>query len=110
MLSMFIQAGGISSRMGENKALMPFLGKALILRIVERVTPIADELWIVTNEPESLRFLGVQLVADVLPGQGALGGLYTALKTAHYPNVGIVACDMPFVNAPLLAYQQRLLV
>lgn len=96
--------------MGENKALMPFLGKALISRIVDRVRPLADELWIVTNEPETLRFLGVPLVTDVLPDSGALGGLYTALKTAHYPNVGVVACDMPFVNTPLLAFQQRLLV
>ena len=110
MLSIFIQAGGNSSRMGQNKALMPFLGRPLIERIVERVRPIAGELCIVTHEPGLYEFLGVTLIGDIQPGKGKLGGLYTALKTAKNPFVSVVACDMPFVNAGLLKFQHQILV
>jgi molybdopterin-guanine dinucleotide biosynthesis protein A len=51
MLSIVIQAGGQSSRMREDKALKPFLGKPLIQRVMERLSPIADELIITTNRP-----------------------------------------------------------
>lgn len=109
MLTICIQAGGISSRMGQNKALMPFGGTPLILRIVGRVRRAADELWIIANEPEPLNFLELPISADLLPGMGKLGGLYTALSVAGEPLVGVVACDMPFVN-PTLLRAERLLM
>jgi molybdopterin-guanine dinucleotide biosynthesis protein A len=102
MLSIVIQAGGQSTRMGENKALKLFLGCPLIHRVIERLTPVADELLITTNQPEDYAFLNLPLIPDVKPGRGPLGGLYTALISAKYPSVAVVACDMPFASAPLL--------
>jgi molybdopterin-guanine dinucleotide biosynthesis protein A len=102
MLSVVVQAGGESRRMGQDKALLPFLGQPLIQRVIERVTGIADELLVTTNDPARYSFLGVPLYEDILPGRGALGGLYTALSVARSPLVAVVACDMPFVNAGLL--------
>ena len=102
MLSIVIQAGGQSTRMGENKALKPFLGRALVQRVVERLAPIADELLLTTNQPEEFAFLELPLFTDIKPGRGPLGGLYTALISAKYSSVAVVACDMPFANAPLL--------
>jgi molybdopterin-guanine dinucleotide biosynthesis protein A len=104
-----IQAGGKSSRMGQDKALLPFLGEPLIKRVMDRVARLAAEVLVTTNQPEGYRFLGVPLVADRLPERGALGGLYTALSAAHYPLVAVVACDMPFANPALLDAQRRLL-
>ncbi len=109
MLSVAIQAGGGSTRMGENKALKPFLGKPLIQRVVERLAPLADEVVITTNEPEAFRFLRLPLFTDLRPGRGALGGLYTALVAARHPFVGVVACDMPFASGPLLVASASLL-
>jgi len=60
--------------MGQNKAVMPFHGIPLIERIVGRVRGIADELWVITNTPEPLRFLDLPISADLLPGRGKLGG------------------------------------
>jgi molybdopterin-guanine dinucleotide biosynthesis protein A len=88
--------------MGENKALKPFLGRPLIERVTERLAPIADEMLVTTNEPAGLSFLGVPLIPDLRPGHGALGGLHTALASAHHDLVAVVACDMPFANATLL--------
>jgi len=102
MLTVCIQAGGASSRMGEDKALKLFLGRPLIQRVVDRLEPMADELIVTTNRPDDFSFLGLRLFPDVMPGRGALGGLYTAISSAAYPLVAVVACDMPFASANLI--------
>ena len=88
--------------MGQDKALLPFLGKPLIQRVINRVASLGDELIITTNTPENYQLFKVPLFQDLLPGYGALGGLYTALSVCHYPFVYVVACDMPFVNTGIL--------
>ena len=110
MLTVCIQAGGASSRMGEDKALKPFLGRPLFQRLVERLSPIADEMIVTTNRPEEYRFLGLRLTPDLKPGRGALGGLYTALASASQPHVAVVACDMPFASPTLLEAASTLMV
>src|SRR5215212_9866712 len=110
MLTVCIQAGGQSSRMGEDKALKTFLGRPLIQRVVERLSPVADELIVTTNHPDDYRFLGLPLFSDLRPDRGALGGLYTAIASASHPIVAVVACDMPFASPALLEAGSRLLV
>jgi molybdopterin-guanine dinucleotide biosynthesis protein A len=104
MLSLAIQAGGESSRMGQDKALLPLHGQPLVTRVMARLSGIASEILVTTNRPDDFRFLGVPLYPDLYPGTGALGGLYTALQAAGQPLVAVVACDMPFASAGLLAY------
>jgi molybdopterin-guanine dinucleotide biosynthesis protein A len=110
MLTVCIQAGGQSSRMGEDKALKPFLGRPLIQRVVERLAPIADEIIVTTNNLDDYRFLNLRLFPDLKPGRGALGGLYTAIASASHSTVAVAACDMPFASAALLEAMSRLLV
>ena len=110
MLTVCIQAGGQSSRMGEDKALKTFLGRPLIQRVIERLSPVADELIVTTNRPEDYTFLNLRLVPDLKPGRGALGGLYTAIASAAHPIVAVVACDMPFASAKLIEAGSRLLI
>ena len=110
MLSLVIQAGGQSARMGEDKALKLFLGRPLIQRVIERLAPIADEILVTTNHPDDYAFLGLRLVPDLVAGRGALGGLYTALASAASPIVAVAACDMPFASASLLEAATRLMV
>lgn len=96
--------------MGQDKALMPFLGRPLIERVLERVSPLAQEVLVTANRPQDYAFLGVRCEPDRLPGRGALGGLYTALAAARHPLVGVVACDMPFVSPELLQAERALLL
>jgi molybdopterin-guanine dinucleotide biosynthesis protein A len=110
MLTICVQAGGESRRMGQDKALMPFLGRPLIQQVVNRLAPIAAELIVTTNHPNDYRFLGLPLFPDLKPGHGALGGLYTALSSAAGEVVAVVACDMPFASASLIEAASRLLV
>jgi molybdopterin-guanine dinucleotide biosynthesis protein A len=110
MLTIVIQAGGESRRMGQDKALLPFLGRPLVARIVARFRPIADEILVTTNRPEAYQFLGLPLYTDLLPGRGALGGVYTALELAKNPCVAIIACDMPFASPALVSAEQGILL
>ncbi len=110
MLTVVIQAGGQSSRMGEDKALKPFMGKSLIQRVVERLSPIANELIVTTNRPTDYTFLNTRLATDLKPGRGALGGLYTAIASASHDHVAVVACDMPFASTRLIESAHSLLV
>jgi molybdopterin-guanine dinucleotide biosynthesis protein A len=96
--------------MGEDKALKPFLGHPLIQRVVDRLSPIADELIVTTNRPVDYEFLNVRLFSDIKPDRGALGGLYTAVASAAHPQVAVVACDMPFASTKLIEGMSRLMV
>jgi molybdopterin-guanine dinucleotide biosynthesis protein A len=118
MLTLVIQAGGESRRMGQNKALIPFLGEPLIARVIKRLAPLADEILVTTNQPDALTFLHtateparpLRLIADLAPGRGALGGLYTAVASARHPLVAVVACDMPFASRALFELERRVLI
>jgi len=110
MLTIVIQAGGESRRMGEDKARLNFRGQPLIVRVTERVARLADEILVTTNQPEAYSFLHIPCVPDLLPGHGALGGLFTALSAAQNTLVAVIACDMPFVSPELLAFQQEVLI
>jgi molybdopterin-guanine dinucleotide biosynthesis protein A len=117
MLTVAIQAGGQSSRMGEDKALKLFLGRPLIERVIERLAPIADEMIVTTNRPAEYGFLNhalsplqIHLITDLKPGRGALGGLYTAVASAAHPFVAVVACDMPFASKKFLESACRQMV
>lgn len=108
-ISVVIQAGGESKRMGESKALVEFGGRPLICRIIERVLPSADELIITTNEPVKLQFLfemypdvDITLATDVYKTRGALPGLYTALNASNNSIIAMVACDMVFASSALI--------
>jgi molybdopterin-guanine dinucleotide biosynthesis protein A len=110
MLTIVIQAGGMSSRMGEDKALKPFLKRPLIQRVIDRVSSIADEIIVTTNRPAEYEFLNLRLIPDLKPGRGALGGLYTAIASATSPLVAVVACDMPFASTMFFEGAHKLMV
>lgn len=108
-LTVVIQAGGESRRMGRSKATVPFLGEPLLWRGINRLMPIADEFIITTNEPQNLGFLDdlvelgkVRLVTDVFEQRGALRGVCTAINAASKEYVALVACDMIFPSRNLI--------
>lgn len=104
-LTVVIQAGGRSSRMGTDKGLVPLAGKFMIEHIIEKVDRLGDDLVLVTNNQPDYAMFGLRMVSDDEPGAGALPGLETALATCTGTYALIVACDMPFLNRPLLQHQ-----
>ncbi|HSB90661.1 MAG TPA: molybdenum cofactor guanylyltransferase [Anaerolineales bacterium] len=104
MVTLAVQAGGQSRRMGRDKGLVELAGRPLIRHVIDRLARLADEVVVTTNDRQRYAFLDVRLVSDAVPGAGALPGLATALEAAHGERVLIVACDMPFASAKLAAH------
>ena len=92
-----VLAGGQSSRMGRDKALLPFNGKPLIARAIDILRPHVDELLII-GDPNKYDGFGPLALADDSPGLGPLGGIMTALRYAWHDRLIILACDMPHVT------------
>lgn len=99
-----VLAGGQSSRLGMDKSFVNVNGQSLIEQIVAKLAKLSDDVIIVTNSPEKYDHLKARLVGDIYPGKGALGGIYSGLRTAANAYSLVVACDMPFLDLNLLRY------
>ena len=104
-LAVVIQAGGRSSRMGQDKGLVELAGRPMIDYVIDQVIDLGDDVLITTNNTFDYVQFGLRMAADEEPGAGALPGLKTALSRAMGEYILVVACDMPFVNQGLLEYQ-----
>ncbi|HEY5513525.1 MAG TPA: molybdenum cofactor guanylyltransferase [Geomonas sp.] len=97
-----ILAGGRSSRMGSNKALLPYRGGRFIEAIHRQFCELFEEVLLVTNTHEQYSFLPCRKVADIYPGVGALVGLHAGLHHSTTAHIFAVACDMPYLNSALI--------
>ena len=98
-----IQAGDRSVRMGGRpKGLMELGGRRLVERVLMALTPVVDDVLVVTNTPQLYAFLGLPMVQDVYPDRGSLGGIYSGLRAAPGQAALTVACDMPFLHPEVL--------
>jgi molybdopterin-guanine dinucleotide biosynthesis protein A len=98
----FVLAGGRSSRMGRDKALLPVQGSTLLEAVAAQVRAAAGSV-VVIGPPERYAFLGLSVQADLIPNCGPLAAVYTALKTTQADWNLLVACDMPGVTAGFLS-------
>jgi molybdopterin-guanine dinucleotide biosynthesis protein A len=90
--------------MGRDKALLPLAGKPVIQHVLDRIEGLAGEILITAPSTEAYESFGARVVPDQLPHAGALMGLLTALDAACGDPVLALACDMPFVQRPLLEH------
>ncbi len=107
-----ILAGGKSSRFGYNKILETIGKRSLLQLVIERLSPLCDEIILVTAAeqaiPRFVNFPAPIIVKDILPERGPLGGIYTGLNQSTSSYNLVVACDMPFLNRELLRYQLQI--
>jgi molybdopterin-guanine dinucleotide biosynthesis protein A len=101
-ISVFIQAGGDSSRMGVNKALLRIGDTTCLERVVFTARQISDDIAIVANAPSEYEQFGLPVYPDVCPGFGPLSGIHTALSYCRTDWALVLACDLPFITARLL--------
>lgn len=90
--------------MGKNKAFLEIDGRRIIDRTRDIFADIFDEVLVVTNTPLDYLDLNLRLVADLVPGKGSLGGIYTGLFHASHPRAFVAACDMPFLTPALIGF------
>lgn len=100
-LSAAVLAGGQSSRMGTDKALLTIDGVTVLERILRLLEWVATDVF-VAGERAAYREFGVPVFPDRQDGSGPLAGLETALLHARHDRVLVVGCDMPFLQTGLL--------
>ncbi|SCI16206.1 MULTISPECIES: molybdenum cofactor guanylyltransferase [unclassified Romboutsia] len=91
-----ILAGGKSSRMGENKALMYIEGKTFIEKAIDAFSNF-EEVIIIANDTNLYSKYNFKIYEDIIKDIGPIGGIYTALNYAKY-DIVVLACDMPFID------------
>jgi len=99
----YILAGGKSTRMGEDKGLKQVQGKPMIRYVIETLISYFPTIKISTNNRE-YKVFGYELVADIIPEKGPMGGIYTALKNSFSDDVFIISCDMPAISGSSIEY------
>jgi len=100
--SLVILAGGLSRRMGRDKAGLPAGDGTLIQHLARRLDPVVDET-IVAGGSGRYDLPGVTTVDDRYPGLGPLAGIHAGLLVAQFPLVWVVGCDLPDVDPGLAA-------
>jgi molybdenum cofactor guanylyltransferase len=96
--SAVILSGGRSTRLGQDKGLLPFHGIPLIAHIASQLKPMFRDVVVSTNDPGTYAFLGLPMVADRKPGQGPLMGIATSLGHVARDLCFVIGCDIPTVN------------
>jgi molybdenum cofactor guanylyltransferase len=96
----YVLAGGKSSRMGQDKALLELAGKPLVAYAVEKLRRVCGDVHILSSRSELAEF--APLMPDVHPGCGPLGGVEVALLHSAREWSLFLPVDMPFVPASFL--------
>ena len=99
-----ILAGGNSRRMGRDKATFMIGEKALVNRVYDEAVKVFKEVIIISSHHESLSGIDAPIYKDMLPIQGPIVGIVSALMYASNPYVFVFACDMPFISEESIRY------
>ena len=97
----FLLAGGASSRMGRDKALIPVKGIPLLIRLAKVLSTIGSEFHILAPQGRYESF-GYPILNDIHANSGPLAGIEVALETSAFDWNLILACDLPFIEADWL--------
>lgn len=97
-----ILSGGLSQRMGTNKALLKIDDKTLIEILYERINSTFDKIVISTNTPEEFDFINLKKIKDIYPNLGPLSGIHSTLSELDVEKIFVLSCDTPFVTTNLI--------
>jgi len=95
--SAIILAGGNSSRMGRNKALLKINERAIIEIIISTLQKFTNEIIISSNDND-FEYLGYPIVNDSKVDAGPIAGIHAGLVAAKKRCSIIISCDTPFVS------------
>lgn len=99
-----VLAGGRSSRLGRDKALLELNGETLLGRAVRIVAGVVDEVIVLGPTDRAEQASVARVIPDERPGDGPLPALATALRAMRGERMIAVATDMPLLNPALLRY------
>ncbi|MFO8058107.1 MAG: molybdenum cofactor guanylyltransferase [bacterium] len=108
MLTGMILAGGKSTRMGRDKALLKVEGLTVIRRVADALSPCCSRLAVVCGPDDDYGFLGLPVIRDLEPGEGVFMGLYSGLCRMETERALVAGCDMPYIRTSLAAHLAEL--
>lgn len=97
-----VVAGGLSRRMGCDKALISWHGKPLISYPLNTLSRFFREVIIVTRNVNNYKQLGFPVFGDATEKRGSIVGLLSGLSAISEPDALFTACDMPFISGDLV--------
>jgi len=93
-----ILAGGMSSRMGQNKSLMKYNDVPMIEYIYNQLKDRFNEILIGANNANLYEYLNLKVVEDKITSRGPLMGILSCLEKSENDLNFITACDIPEIN------------
>lgn len=93
-----VLCGGKSSRMGRDKAWLPWRGQPMIAHVVSILRPIVDEVVVVASDGLDLPPLDARVVRDREPALGPLAGIREGLKQIRTEFAFVTGTDAPFLS------------
>jgi molybdopterin-guanine dinucleotide biosynthesis protein A len=102
-IASFILAGGVSSRMKRDKALLEIEGSPLLIRTARLLESVGGVPSVI-GDPAAYASFGMPVIADDWPGAGPLGGIATALRASGAEWNLVVACDLPYLTREWLDF------
>ncbi len=101
-----VLAGGQSSRMGSDKALVTFAGRPLIAHAIRTLSDAGLPVTIAGARPEQESSLAAYapVVRDAQPGMGPLAGICAALEAMSARFLVFLPVDMPLLPHSLITY------
>lgn len=102
-VSVFILAGGRSTRMGTDKALLQFDGMSLLERALKAAREVGDNVRIVGARERYAEY-GAPVVEDEFQQCGPLGGIHAALGVSETELNVVLSVDTPLVTSDFLRY------
>lgn len=99
-----ILAGGKSSRMGEDKALLEYEGKYFIEKIAEELSFFEEKIIARGSNSNLDGITGSdwKIIPDIYQDHGPMGGMHAALKECKSDAMYAVTCDMPLITTELV--------
>ncbi|HEX9138838.1 MAG TPA: NTP transferase domain-containing protein [Steroidobacteraceae bacterium] len=99
-----VLAGGRSTRMQRDKAVLDYAGRSQLSRAMELLAPLVERSFVSVridqvHDPSRAAFA---CIADVLPGLGPIGGIHAALRAHPEAAWLVLACDLPFLDSATL--------
>lgn len=101
-----ILCGGVSSRMGRPKALLPWRNKTMIEHVTAVLRAIFEDVTVVTSAELDLPPLDARIVRDREPKLGPLGGVREGLEATGAELCYVTSTDAPYLSA---AFVQKML-
>lgn len=101
-MNAFVLAGGQSTRMGRDKALIELHGRPLIEHAVQKLRALGFSPFIVGSRPDLAAFAPV--IPDIHRDTGPLGGIEAALSASNSDQNLFLPVDLPLLPTEFLSW------